>query len=161
MLPWLSFQILSVAEQNLTACEIFDVFESRFYDPLYIKKVEYALDLLILKLTFFTEEDIRQFFYNEINEMDKIYPIFKNLKEKSHPTIYPAQESGNYLVMRLKTNSQIILRNYLNYVYNFSKVIEVSMSFEEIEDGFLLFYQRQQDLFNCLFINKTIAPGIK
>ena len=50
-----------------------------------------------------------------------------------------------YLILKYKTNFKApILRNY-SFTYKLAEMLGLSMSYEEVDDGFLLFYQTRQD----------------
>ena len=50
-----------------------------------------------------------------------------------------------YLVLKYKTNFKApILKNY-RFTYKLAEMLGLSMSYEEVDDGFLLFYQSRED----------------
>ena len=50
-----------------------------------------------------------------------------------------------YLILKYRTNFKgPILRNY-SFTYKLAEMLGLSMSYEEVDDGFLLFYQTRED----------------
>ena len=50
-----------------------------------------------------------------------------------------------YLILKYKTNFKgPILKNY-SFTYKLAEMLGLSMSYEEVDDGFLLFYQSRED----------------
>ena len=50
-----------------------------------------------------------------------------------------------YLILKYKTNFKApILKNY-SFTYKLAEMLGLSMSYEEVDDGFLLFYQTRED----------------
>lgn len=46
-----------------------------------------------------------------------------------------------YCILKYETNDKIPLRNYYQFIFQVGQQIGVQHSFEEIENGFILFYQ--------------------
>ena len=50
-----------------------------------------------------------------------------------------------FLILKYKTNYKTpILKNY-SFTYKLAEMLGLSMSYEEVDDGFILFYQSQED----------------
>ena len=55
------------------------------------------------------------------------------------------RDENLYLILKYKTNFKApILKNY-SFTYKLAEMLGLSMSYEEVDDGFLLFYQTRED----------------
>jgi hypothetical protein len=90
------------------------------------------------------------------------HPEFTKEPLLESPKIKPEdEESRTYCILKYETNDKIPLRNYYRFIFQVGQMLGVQHSFEEIENGFLLFYRRSFDfelsLLDLLNINSVIA----
>ncbi len=67
----------------------------------------------------------------------------------------------NYVVVKYQTNYKKPMRKYYQFVSNIARFLGIMYSVEEIEDGFLFFYERKIDFIGSQLnpINSTEIEG--
>lgn len=87
--------------------------------------------------------------YNRDRLIYENFIKFINLQEISFDKIPPRKNSLEdekiYLIMKYRTNYKEPIRNNYNFTFRIIELIGIGASFEEVEDGFILFYQTKQD----------------
>ncbi len=67
------------------------------------------------------------------------------LEPKTNKNLKNADYDDLFQVLRYQTNHKELLRNYYNFVFQVSSLMDLQYAYEEIETGFLLFHKRQED----------------
>ena len=65
-----------------------------------------------------------------------------------------AKQSGSnesYLIIKYQTNMQEKFRNYYQFLNRFFPILNTLCYIEEVKEGFLLFFEREQDFHDYLF----------
>ncbi|MCK5345346.1 MAG: hypothetical protein KAR20_18175 [Candidatus Heimdallarchaeota archaeon] len=102
----------------------------------------------ILMLSFDTKEE----FFQTYNKDIKIYECFmaliaeKNISIEALPpnlNNFPADDL--YAIFKYRTDFKEPIRKKYYYVFKILGLLGIKISYEEVEDGFVLFYQTQED----------------
>ncbi|MHA1888539.1 MAG: hypothetical protein DRO88_05165 [Promethearchaeia archaeon] len=87
--------------------------------------------------------------YNRDRLIYENFIKFINLQEVSFSKIplrkIRIEDDDIYLIMKYRTNCKEPIRNNYNFTFRIIELIGLGASFEEVQDGFILFYQTKED----------------
>ena len=100
--------------------------------------------------TYNGEQKIYEKFYQLIQENVTDYSnlLEKILTKTSHGDFYneeDMEEHNLYLIVKYRSNYKEIIRQNYNFTFKIIEILGIKASFEEIADGFLLFYKTKED----------------
>ena len=102
--------------------------------------------------------DSIQAFYKTYTRDKLVYQTFVNFLQKRDITIlelFPKQpiidneDPDLYLILKYKTDVKEPIRDNYNFTYKIIDFIGIKTSYEEVQDGFLLFYKDKQDFLDA------------
>ena len=104
-------------------------------------------------------DSMQRVYSNDSKIVEKFYQLLQDKKEDLHfdfPTSTSNHKSKNskvtdvdgtslYLILKCRTNAKDIIRAKYNFTYKIVDLVGIKASFEEVEDGFILFYATEED----------------
>jgi hypothetical protein len=99
-----------------------------------------------------------QAFYKTYTRDKLVYQTFVNFLQKRDLDLlelFPKQPIGNsddselYLTLKYTTDCKEPIRNNYNFTYKIIDYMGIKTSYEEVHDGFLLFYKTKQDFLDA------------
>ena len=150
MLPFIEISIISTIEKKKSKKEIIQQIKERFERTHNVKGIWKGTDdSPILRLDYPSEKAFLDGYTRDLDLFNKVieeinkgnFP-FSELFSKGSKT---DEISENYLVLKYYTNWKgPMVKNY-QFTSKAAEIIGVVFNIEEIEDGFLIFYQRKID----------------
>ncbi|UYP47068.1 hypothetical protein NEF87_003353 [Candidatus Lokiarchaeum ossiferum] len=100
--------------------------------------------------TYHGEKKIYEKFYQLIQENVSDYAnLLETVLTKPTPKDFydeeDLEENDLYLIVKYRTNYKEIIRQNYNFTFKIIEILGIKASFEEIADGFLLFYKTKED----------------
>ncbi|MHA1673912.1 MAG: hypothetical protein ACTSYI_09810 [Promethearchaeota archaeon] len=89
-----------------------------------------------------------QFFVKVLEDFQKNHHVYDKLFSQAFEAgvkSNPSQTKNNYLLLKYRTNFRSPLLRYYEFGIKLGTYVGSMFYMEEIEDGFLLFYQREED----------------
>ncbi|XEO75275.1 hypothetical protein WKT22_00291 [Candidatus Lokiarchaeum ossiferum] len=71
------------------------------------------------------------------------------------------KEKDLFLILKYETNKKDYLRKDFNFAINMMKIFGFEISFEEVLDGFLLFYQSREDFLMSQIKNRSFMELVR
>ncbi len=102
------------------------------------------------------EKKVYETFVNYLYQQDITIP---ELLSKTEPN---AEDNTDlYLILKYKTDYKDPIRINYNFTYKIVEFLGIQASFEEIHDGFLLFYKKKKDFMNASIDLNDIKGSIQ
>lgn len=149
-LPFLEITVEVLEDETLSKSQVLSLIEKRIehatkITPKYLKSPENP----ILRFDFPTISAFEQYYTRDSALFDMYiqYREREGLKilEQSK-SVHPSVELESiYLVVRYRTNFKNPIRTNYRFVMSIIPLLDIRISYEEISDGFLLFFKRKED----------------
>ncbi|MHA1476146.1 MAG: hypothetical protein ACTSPA_10305 [Promethearchaeota archaeon] len=160
--PFLEISIEQTFEEKLSILELIKKI-GKAYKLLYKKDFEIfdLEDKSYVRIDFKSIRDFEKIyessfsfyvyaFENFLDKNEDFKSIFQNKKEK--------KRTGNYIVLRYKTNYVNPIRQYLGFTTRVNKYFGAKVINEELEDGYLRFVHTKVD-FEALLVPGDVHSG--
>lgn len=110
----------------------------------------------------YNQQDEKKFWGNVFltNLWDKIEEGSVDLPASDYVS-FNMSEQDLFLILRYTTNQKGFLRKDFNFAINMMKSFGFEISFEEIMDGFLLFYHTREDFLMSQIKNRSFSEMVK
>ncbi len=147
-LPYIEVSIVETQENNQ---KIFKILEEKAkIAKNAVISMDYDLEDPHLRIEYPSEEEFLKVYKRDEFVYESAVKLI-NLGVITPSKIKKVLKNGSkhredlYLILKYKTNFKApIIRNY-SFTYKLAEMLGLSMSYEEVEDGFLLFYQSRED----------------
>ncbi|MCF2138436.1 MAG: hypothetical protein K9W44_00105 [Candidatus Lokiarchaeota archaeon] len=158
--PYIEVEILSCDDPKK---KILDLLEERAIKNHHVKTTWKGTDdNPILRVDYESYEQFRAG-YNRDRSVYENFIKFINLQEISFDKIAERStkhdDQSIYLMMKYRTNYKEPIRNNYSFTFKIIELIGLGASYEEVQDGFILFYQTKKDfkvgLMDLLKINEV------
>jgi hypothetical protein len=112
-------------------------------------------------IEFTTLDSMKQAYSNDNKNVEAFFQLMQDKKEdftnifdfqkdfspqnveKSDPS--EIEDENLYLILKYKTNAKKIMREKYNFVFKIINILGIKASYEEVDDGFILFYSTKDD----------------
>ncbi len=116
-----------------------------------------------LKLVYKSEKSMKENFFHDVPFFEAVLEVFEANGITPANKILEIEETYDekidytqsmYQILKYKTRYKEILRDYYNFIFRVSELLDTKYAYEEMEDGFLIFHKKPED-FELFLIDLT------
>lgn len=168
-LPFVQYEIIQLTSSQKSQKEILEIFANKISN-MHHASVEWGLkgNTPILKIVYPDFETYQNAYNRNVPFLEKILMLLnKNeifldeikLREYANPS--PLTDPKHiFMIIKMNCNYKAPIRKNYDFAFKFGELVGISSQFEEIEDGFLVFYEHEVD-FDDMQVDKLNINELK
>jgi hypothetical protein len=164
-LPFIEISVVQTTEKGLNSKQILEIVQKKFEHQTEVEcSWTGSSEQPILRVEFPSNEVFDRNYKRDLGVYEAILREInqKGLDPKSlfPPERFPVPNNPElYLILRYRTNRKDPIRKNYSFTNQFAQMMNVFLTFEEVEDGFLNFYKRKDDFLDAQF-DKTKPENV-
>ena len=157
--PYLEAQILHCKEPKSKLIDFLKRKSDRFKDAQ--STIIHSDSESTIFIQFSSYESMKQAYTKDYEIVEKFFQVMQEKKEdisnlfdfqpsistqnSNQSKVNVINENDLYLILKYKTNAKDVIRTKYNFTYRIVDLVGIKSSYEEVEDGFILFYATKDD----------------